>query len=132
MKRPIWLVLALVFMFGAVPAATPSTAQAPLDSLGEGSPRGALYRYLTDARQAKWSEAARYLDLSEFPEDERKTQGPLLARELKVVLDRTIWIDFDTISNQPGGTPPPMTRLTTSARNAYLITPGFYIPRGQV
>ena len=105
MKRPIWLVLALVFMFGAVPAATPSTAQAPLDSLGDGSPRGAVYRYLMDARQARWSDAARYLDLSEIPEGERATQGPALARELKVVLDRTLWIDLDTISDRPGGTP---------------------------
>ena len=102
-KRLIWL--ALVFMLGAAAAAPPpSTEQPPVESLSDGSPRGALYRYLKDARSAHWTDAARVLDLSDVPEAERKTQGPVLARELKVVFDRTIWFDLDTISDGPGGT----------------------------
>jgi MscS family membrane protein len=85
------------------PAAT-ATAQPSVETLGEGNPRGALYRYLMAARAARWSDAAHSLDLSELPESERETQGPLLARELKVVLDRTIWFDLDRISDRPEGT----------------------------
>jgi MscS family membrane protein len=83
---------------------TPSTEQPAVDSLGEGNPRGALYRYLMDARNARWSDAAGALDLSGIAQDQRAVQGPLLARQLKVVLDRTIWFDFDKISDRPNGT----------------------------
>jgi MscS family membrane protein len=83
---------------------TKPSEEASVDSLGEGNPRGVLYRYLMDARQARWSDAARALDLSGIPGEARATQGPVLARQLKVVLDRTIWFDFDTISDNPQGT----------------------------
>ncbi len=105
--RPLRLVLVVAFsllVMAAAGAAPPSTAPASVESLGTGSPRGALFQYLKDARKARWDDAARSLDLSDIPEDERKMQGPVLARELKVVLDRTIWFDLDTVSDQPGGT----------------------------
>jgi len=105
--RPLRLVLvvfALLFM-AAAGAAPPPIEPTPVESLGTGSPRGALFQYLKQAREARWDEAARSLDLSDIPEDARKTQGPEFARELKVVLDRTIWFDLDTISDAPGGTP---------------------------
>jgi MscS family membrane protein len=105
-KRPIGIALALVFMLGAAAgAATPSTEKPPVEALGGGNPREAVYRYLKEARSAHWTNAAGVLDLSEIPEEERATRGPVLARELKVVLDRTIWFDLDTISERPGGTP---------------------------
>lgn len=106
-------VVAVVFVLGASGAArpapptvqpTPSTEQPSVDFLGEANPRGALHRYLMDARDARWSDAARSLDLSGIAKEERATEGPLLARQLKVVLDRTIWFDFDKISDRPGGT----------------------------
>jgi MscS family membrane protein len=33
----------------------------------------------------------------------KKSQGPELARHLKVVLDRTMWVDLDTVSDDPKG-----------------------------
>jgi MscS family membrane protein len=82
----------------------PASEEPSVESLGEGNPRGALYRYLMDARRAEWNLAARSLDLSGIAADARPTEGPLLARQLKVVLDRTIWFDLDRISDRPGGT----------------------------
>ncbi len=107
MRRVFGLALILGFALGgaAAPATTPTpTEQASVDSQGDANPRGALYGFLMDARAARWNAAAHYLDLSDIPEGERTTQGPLLARQLKVVLDRTIWFDFDIISDSPGGT----------------------------
>jgi MscS family membrane protein len=107
-------VVAVVFALGiaaapAVPAAPPAqpappSTDAAVDSLGDGNPRGALYRYLMDGRGARWSDAARYLDLSGIAPEQRAVEGPLLARQLKVVFDRTIWFDLDLISDQPDGT----------------------------
>ena len=111
MSRALRLAAAVVFA-GAVFVATaaaadapPPTEQAPVESLVGGNPREAVYRYFKSARSANWSDAARVLDLSEIPEGERATRGPDLARELKVVLDRTVWIDLDQLSDRPGGTP---------------------------
>lgn len=95
--RSLRLVLVLIFSLSFT--ATAGAAPPPTES-----PRGALFQYLKDARQARWDDAARALDLSDVLEGERKTRGPALARELKVVLDRTIWFDLDTVSDQPGGT----------------------------
>lgn len=92
------------FLAVSAGAAPPSTAPTPVELLGATSPRGALFLYLNDARQARWRDAARSLDLSQIPDAERVTQGPVLARKLKVVLDRTIWFDLDKISDGPGGT----------------------------
>jgi MscS family membrane protein len=97
--------IAVVFATGASAAETPPTEQAPVESLAGGNPREAVYRYMKEARRANWTDAARVLDLSEIPESERASRGPALARELKVVLDRTIWIDLDQLSDRPGGTP---------------------------
>lgn len=98
------LALALVFVLGTAAAPVPPAAEPSVESLGDGNPRGALYRYLMDGRSARWSDAARYLDLSGIAPDQQAVAGPLLARQLKVVLDRTIWFDLDLVSDQPDGT----------------------------
>lgn len=47
--------------------------------------------------------AAACLDLSEIPEDVRGVRGPELALDLKDILDRTVLIDFATISDEAEG-----------------------------
>lgn len=49
--------------------------------------------------------AAACLDLSDLPEDVRTVSGPELAIDLKEILDRTVLIDFSTISDDPGALP---------------------------
>jgi MscS family membrane protein len=58
------------------------------------SPRESLSRYLDLCRAGDYAEAARYLGL---PEAER-SRGPELARRLKAVLDRHLWLDLDLVS----------------------------------
>lgn len=103
----------------AVAAASPSPSAAPSPAPAEehpilrpppteetpavGSPRAALYAFLTEGRRSEFQSAAKYLDLSAIPPSDREGQGPKLARHLKVVLDRNIWFDLSKVSNRAEG-----------------------------
>jgi MscS family membrane protein len=67
------------------------------------TPRGAVRDYLEACRAGDHERAARYLDLRALPPGERAAQGPQLARHLKVVLDRTLWIDLESLSAEASG-----------------------------
>jgi MscS family membrane protein len=58
------------------------------------SPRASLLAYLVLCREGKYDQAAQYLEL---PAD-KLSDGPRLAKRLKVVLDNHIWFDLDKIS----------------------------------
>jgi MscS family membrane protein len=47
--------------------------------------------------------ADQYLDLRRFASAEVETLGPQLARHLKIVLDQTLPIDVDSLSDRPAG-----------------------------
>jgi MscS family membrane protein len=68
-----------------------------------GSPRAALYAYLTESRRPDEVAAASYLDLSDIPAEARAASGPRLARQLKVILDRNVWLDVNKVSNNSDG-----------------------------
>ena len=80
---------------------SPASPQTYNDS----TPRGTLYHYLTSARRTDYASAASHLDLRDIPEAERAQAGPVLARHLKVILDRTQWLDLDQVSDRPEGNP---------------------------
>ncbi len=69
------------------------------------TPRGAVAAYLEAGRQGDWEEAARFLNLSPVPRNERASQGPVLARQLKTVLDRELWVELELLSRRPEGDP---------------------------
>ncbi|MFQ5700463.1 MAG: mechanosensitive ion channel family protein [Acidobacteriota bacterium] len=58
------------------------------------SPRACLRRYLDLCREGRYEEAAGYLDI---PEGSR-SEGPRLARRLKIILDHATWLDLDLVS----------------------------------
>ncbi len=90
-----------------------SEEEAPLNSglgpapagLKRGSPRNTVVGYLTACRAGHWDVASRYLDLDEIPEANQKRRGEQLSRRLKIVLDRTFWVNPAEISNDPAGAP---------------------------
>jgi len=67
------------------------------------TPRGAMRGFLVAAREADHVRAARFLDLRRRPPAVREREGPELARQLKAVLDRTLWVDLDALSADPQG-----------------------------
>jgi len=83
-------------------AATPAPA-VPADSLGRETPRGAAVGYLQAVRDGELERAAQYLNLSRLPEGRRAAQGPTLARHLKQVLDRVLWVEPEALSGEPSG-----------------------------
>jgi MscS family membrane protein len=113
--------LPLLACLGATPAAPdvaarPERAAAPADPFDRGTPRDALYGYIVASREGDYERAAEYLDLSAVREAERGAVGPRVARRLKVVLDRELWIDWDLVDDTPEGArddglPPRLDRL---------------------
>jgi len=120
---PLLLATCLVTRHAAAASPSPSPVPALTSPdvpavYADNTPRGALYHYLRFARAADYPAAAACLDLSGIAENERAEQGPILARRLKVVLDRTLWIELDKLTDRPEGTlddglPPDTERIGT-------------------
>ncbi len=68
------------------------------DELGRETPRGAVRGYLDACRDGDYEKAAQFLDLDQIEGD-----GPTLARQLRIVLSRTLWIDVEELSADPEG-----------------------------
>lgn len=74
----------------------------PVDEFDRGTPRSSVKGFFKAARGGDYERAAQYLDLRNLPRWIDKNQGPLLARQLKIVLDRT-WVDLEQVSADPKG-----------------------------
>ena len=75
----------------------------PTDEFNRGVPRSSLKGYLKAARDGDFERAAKYLDMRYLPGGMDQSQGPQLARQLKIALDKVIWFDLDLISADPDG-----------------------------
>jgi MscS family membrane protein len=75
------------------------TSEVPVDEFGRGSPRGTVKGYLGACREGDYKKASNYLDLRRIPGG-----GPTLARKLRTVLSRTLWVDVETLSQDHKGT----------------------------
>jgi MscS family membrane protein len=75
----------------------------PADDFNRGIPRSSVAGFMAATHERDYETAAEYLDLRRLPRGLHKSDRPALARELKIVFDRTIWIDLDALSNDPKG-----------------------------
>lgn len=85
---------------------SPRPAPSPVgatDSLGRTTPRGTMAGYLGASGSGDYRRAAEYLDLRRLPAATRAQDGPALARELRIILDQTVAVDPDTLSDEPEG-----------------------------
>jgi MscS family membrane protein len=119
LSQPSWPAVALALVLvgsthGAARAATlsaqetapPSTtttlpADAEEEDVGFDTPRATMRGFLWAALARDWPKAATHLDLR----GRTDAQGVMLARQLKTVLDRKLWVDLDALSNSPEGEP---------------------------
>jgi MscS family membrane protein len=83
-------------------APTP-TKQVPVDPLNRTTPRRAIFNFLQACHAERYGLAARYLDLTKIPAEQRHEQGPELARELADILDRDPDFEVDLLSDSPQG-----------------------------
>jgi len=81
----------------------PSKPPGPVDKLDRGVPRTAVAGYFRAAKETDYETAAEYLDLRNLPRGYSKNNRLKLARQLKVILDRTLWVDMDILSTDPKG-----------------------------
>ena len=93
---------------GASPNVQPQPAeQAPQDPLGRDTPYGTVVSFIEAAEQGNWERASEFLD-SRLPTAKKQA----LARQLKLVLDRGLNLNLETISKSPQGTPTEKWRVS--------------------
>lgn len=76
-------------------------AGAPEDELGRGTPRTSFIGFIQATRDRDFERAAQYLDLP----SEMRSDGPALARQLRLVLGRELFPDLEAFSVNPKGDP---------------------------
>ncbi len=77
--------------------------EGPDDEFDRGVPRRAVTGFFRAVREDDFERAAHYLDLRNLPSGLSVADGPELARQLKVVLDRALWVEMDLLSTSPEG-----------------------------
>lgn len=75
----------------------------PFDAFDRLTPRSAMQGYLKAARNRDFERAKNYLDYRNLPQEVLAVGQLQLAENLSVVLDRTLWVDVDSLSNKPKG-----------------------------
>ncbi len=87
---------------GPSPLATPTSA-GPVDDYGRGTPRSTVRGFLQACHAQDYVRASFYLDLRRIRASERPEAGPVLARQLCLVLDRTVWLEPEQMSDSSEG-----------------------------
>lgn len=75
----------------------------PEDEFDRGVPRTSIKRFLEAAKAKDYKSAAEHLDMRNLPRDMRGKSDEELARELKIIIDRGLWIDQEQLSEHPDG-----------------------------
>ena len=98
---------------GSPPAAVPTAPSkpetdiqhhnGPPDEFNRGNPRSAVEGFLSYAAKGDFKNAAQYLDLRYLPKKIKGIPPEELARKLKIVLDRALWLNPLSISDSPKG-----------------------------
>ena len=103
MRAPALCLTCLAGFAATILPALPSAASEGDEQLS--TPRRALELFINSGREGDYQRAARALDLSALPQQQRAAEGARLARRLKLVLDQKLWIDWEGISDEPAGDP---------------------------
>jgi MscS family membrane protein len=83
----------------------PAVSQPPADPLGRETPRSTIRHFLEACHDGRYVRAAAYLDLSRIPKNKRTTEGPEIARQLSLLLDRDMDFEVEQLSSAPEGRP---------------------------
>jgi MscS family membrane protein len=76
---------------------------APDDEFDRGTPRTAFQGFMKATGEGNYMRAAEYLELTSLGRGLTVKEGPQLTRQLRIVLDRALWVDFDLLSDDPKG-----------------------------
>lgn len=111
LRAPVLTILLVAASAAPLAAQIPGLAKAssspapatptPVPEVAPDSPRSTVAEFLALARKGRYAEATRFLELPVGLEK----HGPELARKLRLVLDRELWIDVGKVSPLPSGHP---------------------------
>ncbi len=73
------------------------------DPFGRETPRGAMIGFLSATDEGDFARAAEYLDLRNLPREITQYTPEELALGFAIVLQRSLWLDVATLSDQPDG-----------------------------
>ena len=106
MMRPLVHILVSGLLLLALPvrALNDGLGEVPPD-VDRSSPLATVQGFQAAAHKSDYKLAAFYLALDWMPRDRQKTEGPRLARRLRFVLDRKLFLDLGAISKDPQGNP---------------------------
>ena len=105
MMRSLVLTLAADLLLAApAHALDDGLGQVPSE-IDRSSPLASVQGFLGAAHRGDYPTAAYYLALDWIPRDKQKAEGARLARRLRFVLDRKLFLDLGAISKEPGGDP---------------------------
>lgn len=97
--------LALLVVFSGPVVAHADDPQPALEpvpvSFDRSTPQRAMRSYLLAERSGNHTAARYALELSHLSPEQQRSEGTRLARELKRVLDRVLWVDVDALSDEP-------------------------------
>ncbi len=104
--RSVALTLLSALLLLAVPAHALNDGLGPVPpEVDRSSPLAAVQGFQAAAHKSDYELAAYYLALDWLPRDRQKLEGPRLARRLRFVLDRKLFLDLGAISKDPQGDP---------------------------
>ncbi len=104
-----WLITLLLLVAPPVSAASedplvdePDAAE-ERDAFGRSTPRSSLVGFLSAADAGDFERAAEYLDLRNLPPEITQYTPEQLALGLSIVLQRSLWVDVQNLSDDPEG-----------------------------
>ena len=74
----------------------------PQDEFDRGTPRSSIMGFAEAMENRDYDRAMNYLDTRNVP-THLLSEDQELARELKIIAERSLWVDMDSISNDPEG-----------------------------
>ncbi len=77
----------------------------PASELDRATPAAAVQGFIESAHRGDYATAAHYLDLDALPKEKQAVEGPRLARRLRFVLDRKLYVDLTALAREQPADP---------------------------
>jgi small-conductance mechanosensitive channel len=97
------LSLTIAWLCASVALALNPGLPPPPESVDRSTPLATVQGFLRAAHAEQYTTAAHYLSLNHIPKAQQATEGARLARRLRFVIDRKLFLDYSKISDDPDG-----------------------------
>ncbi len=105
MTRTLGLALAVCLLVGAPARGLDDGLGKPPSDLDRSTPLATVQGFLNATHSGDYAQGAFYLWLDHIRDADQPKEGARLARRLRFVLDRELWVDLGALSREPEGDP---------------------------